>query len=134
MQTFLERFEMRDTNIDITMMTFHTDMPETCGVVELDGRGAVKAFHEKVKSPPSHLANAAVYIIAPAVIDFIQELGKEIVDFSTEILPHYMGRINTFHNDVYHRDIGNLKSLNLAQGEYPLAVAMFKKRLTRVSV
>lgn len=123
MHAFMEKFYSRDKNIDITMMTFHTDVPETCGIVELDARGAVCAFHEKVKTPPGNLANAAVYIMAPTVIDFIASLGKEVVDFSTEVLPYYMGRINTFHNEVYHRDIGTVESLLLAQSEYPVTVA-----------
>lgn len=116
---FIDRFYMRANNIDITMMTFHTDVPQTCGIVELDAQGAVIAFHEKVKNPPGNLANAAVYILSPTVIDFMASLGKEVLDFSTEVLPHFMGRINTFHNRVYHRDIGNLESLMLAQTEYP---------------
>lgn len=120
---FMERFEQRDENIDITMMTFHADKPETCGIIELNERGAVCAFHEKVKAPPGNLANAAVYILAPSVIDFIDSLGREVVDFSTEVLPHYMGHINTFHNGVYHRDIGTMENLALAQSEYPVVVA-----------
>lgn len=116
--SFIERFERRDEHIDITMMTFHADKPETCGIVELDEAGTVCAFHEKVKAPPGNLANGAVYILAPSVIDFIANIGKEVVDFSTEVLPHFMGRINTFHNDVYHRDIGTADSLVLAQSEY----------------
>ena len=122
-RAFMDRFYTRANNIDITMMTFHTAVPQTCGIVELDAQGAVIAFHEKVKAPPGNLANAAVYILAPAVIDFMASLGKEVIDFSTEVLPHFMGRINTFHNDVYHRDIGNLESLMLAQTEYPDALA-----------
>jgi mannose-1-phosphate guanylyltransferase len=120
---FMDRYYTRADNIDITMMTFHTDVPQTCGIVELDGQGAVIQLHEKVKEPPGNLANAAVYILAPTVIDFMASLGKEVIDFSTEVLPHFMGRINTFHNNVYHRDIGNLESLMLAQTEYPIAVA-----------
>ena len=34
----------------LTMMTFRTDTPSTCGIVELDGRGVVIGFHEKVAS------------------------------------------------------------------------------------
>ena len=120
---FVERFERRAENIDITMMTFHADKPQNCGIVELDAAGAVCAFHEKVAAPPGNLANAAVYILAPSVIDFIASLGQAVADFSTEVLPYYMGRINTFHNDIYHRDIGTVDSLKLAQSEYPAAVA-----------
>jgi mannose-1-phosphate guanylyltransferase len=64
-----------------------------------------------------------VYILAPTVINFIASLGREVVDFSTEVLPHFMGRINTFHNEIYHRDIGTIESLTVAQREYPAAVA-----------
>lgn len=123
MRAFKDKFYSRDKDVHITMMTFHTDAPETCGIVELDERGLVRAFHEKVKTSPSNLANAAVYILAPTVIDFIASLRREVVDFSTEVLPHFMGRINTFHNEVYHRDIGTVESLTAARSEYPPAVA-----------
>ena len=127
MRAFQDRFCSRDNGIDITMMTFQTDTPETCGIVELNELGAVSAFHEKVKTSPSSVANAAVYILAPVVTEFIESLGKEVVDFSTEVLPHFIGRINTFHNDIYHRDIGTMSSLSLAQNEYPLVANELKK-------
>jgi mannose-1-phosphate guanylyltransferase len=77
-------------------------------------------LHEKVANPPGNLANAAVYIVEPAVLDFIAALGKPVVDFSTEVLPHFMGRIHSFHNGLYHRDIGTVASLAAAQFEFPL--------------
>jgi mannose-1-phosphate guanylyltransferase len=122
-RAFEDKFDSRGNNIDMTMMTFHTDAPETCGIVEIDGMGVVRALHEKVRTPPGNLANAAVYILAPEVMDFVAGLDKEIIDFSTEVLPHFIGRINTFHNGVFHRDIGTLESLILARREYPDAVA-----------
>ncbi len=120
MPAFMQTYDRRPAGADMTMMTFMTDSPETCGIVELDEQGIVRAFHEKVSHPPGRLANAAVYILSPAVIEYIASLGKEAVDFSTEVLPHYLGRINTFHNAVYHRDIGTVDSLERAQREYPL--------------
>jgi mannose-1-phosphate guanylyltransferase len=110
------------------MMTFRTDQPSACGIVELDTDGVVRAFHEKVENPPGNLANGAVYVLGPEVVDYIASLGKEVIDFSTEVLPHYMGRINTFLNNIYHRDIGNLDSLALAQVEYPRAAARYAHR------
>ena len=116
---FIDRFLSREKGIEITMMTFHTDLPQTCGIVELDRKGVVRGFHEKVASPPGNLANAATYILSPAVFEFIAGLGKEVIDFSTEVLPHFMGRINSFHNGTYHRDIGTVASLLAARREYP---------------
>lgn len=117
-QAFIRAHEFRPDSVDITMMTFNTDVPQSCGIVELDDRGVVVRFHEKVSTPPSNHANAAVYIFEPSVIDFIESLGKPVVDISTEVLPHYLGRIGTFHNSDYHRDIGTPESLRLAEIEF----------------
>ena len=100
----------------MTMMTFNTDNPTSCGVVELNNN-IVVGFYEKVKNPPSHLANGAVYILSQEVLGFLEGLGKEKIDFSTEVIPHFLNRINTFHNSIYHRDIGTLESYALAQLE-----------------
>jgi len=126
--SFIQAYEEREKGIDITMMTFTTDAPRTCGIVDLDQQGVVRGFYEKVENPPGNLANAAVYILSPAVIEFIASLGKEVIDFSTEILPNFIGRINTFHNGGYHRDIGTLESLEAARKEYPLIVATHSRQ------
>jgi mannose-1-phosphate guanylyltransferase len=124
---FIQRHEMRGENVEITMMTFNASEPKACGIVELDDHGIVTAFHEKVENPPGNLANGAVYILSPLVLDFLASLGKEEIDFSTEVLPHFMGRINTFHNETYHRDIGSVENLMIARGEFP---AIYAKRLS----
>ncbi len=115
---FIQSHHNRPKGTEITMMTFTTPTPETCGIVELDKTGTVQRLHEKVNSPPGNLANAAVYIIEPSVIDFMKKKKKEVIDFSTEVLPHFMGRINAWHNQAYHRDIGNIDSLTNAQIEF----------------
>ncbi len=58
------------------MLGFRTDDPRSCGILELDDRDTVVAFHEKVENPPGNLANGAVYIFEPEVIDDIAGLGK----------------------------------------------------------
>jgi mannose-1-phosphate guanylyltransferase len=39
----------------------------------------------------------------------------EITDFSTQVLPHFIGRIATWHNEGTHIDIGSIESLRDAQ-------------------
>jgi mannose-1-phosphate guanylyltransferase len=116
---FWSRHGSRPPGVAITMMTFDTDAPQTCGIVVEDQRGVVREFHEKKPNPPGNRANGAVYIFAPEVVEFLAALGKPIVDLSTEVLPHFLGRIYTYHNKVYHRDIGNYESLRKAESEYP---------------
>jgi mannose-1-phosphate guanylyltransferase len=114
---FINAHKNRPANTEITMMTFKTDDPKSCGVIKKDNFGIVQEFHEKVQSPPSLEANGAVYIVEASVISYMETLKKVKVDFSVDVLPYYMGRINTFYNDFYHRDIGNIKSYKLAQIE-----------------
>lgn len=118
--TFIDRHRNRPEGSHITMMTFETDSPQTCGIVELDKYGVVVAFHEKVKNPPGNLANGAVYILQPEIFEFLAALGKEEIDFSNDVLPNYIGKIFTFHNNVYHRDIGTIESYQLALAESQL--------------
>ena len=98
----------------MTMMTFTCPNPSTCGIVELDCNGVVVEFHEKVKNPPSKLANAAVYLIEPEVVEWIKKHSK-VTDFSTEVLPQFVGKIATWENKKIHRDIGTIDMLKKAQ-------------------
>lgn len=124
---FIDSHNNRPATCEITMMLFKTDNPSSCGIVELDGFGVVQNFYEKVASPPSNLANGAVYICEPSVIEFMKSLNKKEIDFSLDVLPRYMGKINTFLNDVYHRDIGTIESYALAQVE--CAILSLKTKL-----
>jgi mannose-1-phosphate guanylyltransferase len=86
--------------------------------LELDADITVVAFHEKVKNPPGNLANGAVYIFEPDVIDAMAAMGKSIVDLSTEVIPKFLGRIRCVETDGYHRDIGNGTSLCRANSDF----------------
>ena len=102
----------------ITMMTFRTDAPGECGIVTLNDSGIVKEFIEKSKDPHGNLANGAVYLLEPEVLAWIKQQSR-ITDFSTEVLPHYMGRIATWENTNVHRDIGSINNLLKAQTDAP---------------
>ncbi len=114
-QQFIAAHENRPKECEITMMTFFTDHPENCGIVEVDKNNIVQDFHEKVSDPPGNLANGAVYILEPGVLESISDFEPCPTDFSTEVLPRYIGRINTFHNSFYHRDIGTPESYKQAE-------------------
>lgn len=106
--------QKRSTTTSMTMMTFDSDNPQSCGIVETVGNGIVRAFHEKVANPPGTRANAAVYLLEPEVLQWVVQ-HPEVSDFSTEVLPNYLGKIATWHNTAIHRDIGTLATLLQAQ-------------------
>ena len=113
---FIESHEKRNSLCEITMMLFKSDNPSSCGIVELKDN-IVTQFHEKVDNPPSDLANGAVYICEVSLFEFLESLNKKDIDFSNDVLPKFMGRINTYLNSVYHRDIGTPQSYALSQIE-----------------
>jgi len=112
---FIKNHNNRPSYTDITMMLFKTDNPSSCGIVELDKYNVVQKFHEKVQNPPSNLANAAVYVCEPSIINTLASLNKQEIDFSLEILPEYLGKINTYLNNIYLKDIGTIENYAKAQ-------------------
>ena len=50
MKAFIRAHTQRPAGCIITMMVFRTPTPESCGIVELDTQGRVKAFYEKADS------------------------------------------------------------------------------------
>ena len=68
---FISAHKNRPANTEITMMTFTTDDPKSCGVVTIDTSDIIQEFHEKVQNPPSTIANGAVYIVETSVISYM---------------------------------------------------------------
>lgn len=134
LHAFHARHHARPTGCLLTMMTFDAQDPRMCGVVELDGQGVVAGFHEKVAQPPSNLANAAVYLFSPEALDIIPKVLAQhsagaagTADISLDVIPRLLGRIWTYHNSVYHRDIGSAAALAAAQTEFPALYELFNR-------
>jgi len=90
----------------MTMMTFLTETPSSCGIVELDERGVVCGFHEKVASPPSNLANGAVYILSAELLTTLGMDLQNVKDFSTEVLNRFVGQIYSYETSAVFIDVG----------------------------
>ena len=104
----------RPKHCPITMMTFDTPTPSSCGIVEIDSLGVVTAFYEKVANPLGNRANGAVYLLEPEALKWLKD-HPEAQDFSTQVLPSFLGRIATWHNNQVHIDIGTIEALYDAQ-------------------
>ncbi len=119
MAKLLRAHAERPAQCVMTMLSFRTDSPQSCGILEVDGQGIVRGFHEKVRNPPGNLANAAVYVLEPEIMSYAASLGKRVLDFQTEVIPTYLGRILTLETDGYFRDIGTPERLRQARLEFP---------------
>jgi D,D-heptose 1,7-bisphosphate phosphatase len=96
-----------------TMVLFHAPDPRSCGIAQLDAEGRVLSFVEKPEWPSSDLANAGIYVVDAEAYRQIAELGA--FDLGFDVLPLFVGRMRGWVWGGYHRDIGNLQSLELAR-------------------
>ena len=53
------------------MMTFRSNNPEKCGIVEIDKNGQVKNFYEKDSNFHGNIANAAIYFFKYDLIEIL---------------------------------------------------------------
>lgn len=118
MNEFFKAHNGRPEGCLLTMMLFHTPTPQSCGIVELDDRNRVSAFYEKVPNPPGNLANGAVFFMEPEVFPPLAACTRPEPDISLDLLPQCLGRMYSFVNNCYHRDIGTPQSYAAAQKEF----------------
>lgn len=115
LEPLLKAHEQRAEGCELTMLTFQTDTPRSCGIVSTDQRGVVTAFHEKVDQPPGNCANAALYAFNSSFLVYLEQMNPTPSDFSTEVIPKLIGRIQTSHTRELYLDIGTRQSLKRAQ-------------------
>ena len=112
---FLEAHRQRQACCQLTMLTFKTDTPSSCGIVEIDEQQVVQAFHEKLREPPGNRANGALYAFDQDFLDHLSLMDPTPSDFSTEVIPSLLGHIQTWHTESPYLDIGTPEALTLAQ-------------------
>ena len=99
----------------LTMLTFQTDRPRSSGIVVTDSRGVVTHFYEKVDEPPSNCANGALYVFDSPFLEHFLSMSPPPSDFSTEVIPALLGRIQSWHTCKPYLDIGTPSALAQAQ-------------------
>jgi mannose-1-phosphate guanylyltransferase len=109
-QEFVDAHRSRPDGCLMTMMTFKTDNPSACGVVELDKDNVVVSFYEKQLNPPGNIANGAIYILSNELISQFKTRFKDAVDFSNEVIPALTGKIYTYETKGLLIDIGTVEN------------------------
>ena len=98
----------------LTMMTFKTDNPRSCGIVRVNNSGIVEKFYEKDEDDHGNIANAAVYCFDDNLIKYLLSKNKNFYDFSKDVIPNLLGEIQTYHTNSILIDIGTLERLKNA--------------------
>ena len=115
LKDLIESHKNRPKNCLLTMLTFDSSNPESCGIVEVDSNNIVQKFYEKQANPPSNIANAAVYLFEEDFMEWLITNYPHATDFSLDVLPNLLGKIYTFHTKMSYIDIGTQESLDKAR-------------------
>ncbi|KZN39508.1 hypothetical protein N480_01345 [Pseudoalteromonas luteoviolacea S2607] len=93
---------------DGTVLTFETDTPSACGIVQLDERKRVIGFQEKPPNPTSNLASGALFLFSANVYEqYFSSLTKNtFYDLSRDIIPKMVNHLTAYHVKGNYLDIG----------------------------
>ena len=99
----------------MTMLTFKSNNPLSCGIVNLNSEGIVTDFYEKKDGDFGNIANGAIYILSRDSIEIIKKKYSHTKNFSTEIIKNFLGKIYTYNTNKFFTDIGTLEEYEIAQ-------------------
>jgi len=103
----------RENKADVTLAI--TSMPQEelyrFGTVDIDEKGQVTTFREKVKNPPGNLVSMGIYLFSIKALRQFLEV-REGHDFGRNIFPRMVNksRIFAYTFQGYWRDIGTVES------------------------
>ena len=115
LRDLIKAHENRFKGTILTMLTFNSQDPSLCGIVEKNQKGVMIRFHEKKPNPPSNCANGAIYFFSQEFLTWLVKNKKNAVDFSNDVLPYLSGLTQTWHTDLPYIDIGTPESLKKAK-------------------
>lgn len=114
LETLIKAHYSRPLDCLMTMLTFTTDDPKSCGIIKTDLKEVMVDFVEKPKNYIGSKANAAVYILSKEFLSIFKESYKDSFDFSIDVIPNFKKRILTNQTENFFIDIGSLNNLYLA--------------------
>ncbi len=115
LKEFLRSHYSRQEKCNISMVTFKTNNPCQCGIVEVDQNYVLKNYYEKVKNPPSNIANGALFAFEDSFLNYFLSLPTSYENFSAQVVPLLKGKIQTYFTNDLFIDIGTPESLKLAK-------------------
>ena len=115
LKDLIKAHENRVEGTILTMLTFNSANPSSCGIVEKNQKGVMIAFHEKKPNPPTNCANGAIYFFSKEFLTWLVKNKKDAVDFSNDVLPSLSGLTQTWHTELPYIDIGTPESLKEAK-------------------
>ena len=112
LKDFIKFHINRPKNCLLSMMTFETDSPSTCGIIKKNNDNIVTTFYEKKNENYGNEANSAVYILSKEFQKLFLEKYSNTYDFSIEVLSSMENKMVAYKTDKLFVDIGTVNNYN----------------------
>ena len=112
LKKFIFSHNNRDRKCLMSMLIFKTLDPKNSGMVNINKYNILEHFDEKPEHPKGNLANGAIYILSNKFLNEVK--NKPYKDFSVEIIPRFLKKINCYKTDKFFIDIGNPANYKIA--------------------
>ena len=114
LQNLIDIHKNAPDEVLISMGTFIIEDPSFFGTVKVDSNSIVTEYLEKDPLSPHKVANSAIYIMKPAIAQYVGNLSILENDLSKDLIPKLVNRIQAVALDGYFLDIGTPENYRLA--------------------
>lgn len=113
---FIKHHNNRRNCTSMSLMSFITSEPKECGIIKINKKNVLTSFYEKSDYDNGNIANGAVYILSKEMIKELSTMEFNTqLDFSNDVIPKYINKINVFKTNKPFFDIGTIKNLEKAR-------------------
>ena len=113
LDNFIFTHKSRPKHCEITIYSFKTDYPESCGIL-LSKDNIVYGINEKIKGVKGNLANGAIYLFSKKSLNTIRQIKNVTNDIVLDILPIFYKKIFIHRSEEKFIDIGTYENLEKA--------------------
>lgn len=114
LKDFIKFHKQRPPDIIGTMMVFRVCSTKEYGIIKKSQQNILINFFEKQDNIEGTLANAAIYIFEPEIINILTNIGEKYIDISLDLIPQLLNKVQIYENKNFCIDIGTLNGLQRA--------------------
>lgn len=110
LKSFLKIHKNYKTEYPLTMLTFNTAQPNSCGIVHTDKNDILTKFEEKPVVAKSNQANGAVYLASDIFFQKLSNFEMNTGEITVDIIPKLVGHIKTVKTQHFFEDMGTIEN------------------------
>lgn len=120
----INSFKNRPSQSLLTLLSFRTLSPESCGIITTDKYDMITSYVEKPSRSKTNLANGAIFIISNQLLRKFRILKIKGNDFCRDVLPLMIKKMNSYETKHFFIDIGTLENYEKANSYFESILKM----------